>query len=74
VSDRPRGPTVAQRIQNVVHFIDLLENTNLSPRLIAVLRRNSLSTLSGVAMMSDEDILLLPGIGQFYLAEIRRHR
>jgi DNA-directed RNA polymerase alpha subunit len=53
-------------------FDDLLENTTLDPRLVAVLRRNRFRTLSSVAQMSDTDILMLDGIGRYYLSEIRR--
>jgi hypothetical protein len=65
---------VAQRVQHSVPVMDLIENTSLSPRLIAVLRSNHCFTLSGVSIMSDDDILLLRGIGRFYLAEIRSQR
>lgn len=73
VSGSGQGPTTAARDANRSAILDRLENTRLSPRLIAVLRQSNCVTLSCVTALSDEAILL-PGIGRYYLTEIRRQR
>jgi DNA-directed RNA polymerase alpha subunit len=48
-----------------------LDYSELSPRLISVLKKAGLERMSDLYKMTDDQLLLLPNIGQHYLHQIR---
>ncbi|TWF49902.1 DNA-directed RNA polymerase subunit alpha C-terminal domain-containing protein [Neorhizobium alkalisoli] len=55
-----------------INFLDNLETSELSHRLIGTLRQSGIARLSYLYAMTDERILRIPHVGQCSLREIRR--
>jgi DNA-directed RNA polymerase alpha subunit len=54
-----------------IRFEDDLDYSELSPRLIGVLKKAGFKSMSDIYKMTDDQLLLMPNIGYHYLSEIR---
>ncbi|TWF49903.1 DNA-directed RNA polymerase subunit alpha C-terminal domain-containing protein [Neorhizobium alkalisoli] len=55
-----------------IRFEDDLDYSELSPRLVGVLKKSGFERMSDLYKMTDDQLLLLPNIGQHYLHQIRQ--
>jgi len=61
-----------RRNYRFTNFDDYIDNSDLPERLISILERSGFERLSTLTRLSDVELLLLPNIGPYYVAEIRR--
>jgi DNA-directed RNA polymerase alpha subunit len=54
-----------------VKFEDDLDYSELSPRLVSILKGGGITRMSELYRMTDNQLMLLPNIGHHYLTEIR---